>query len=414
MFTGNLKNPGKKNCGMRNKKTNSSAQVKAKTQIDLENLLSSFINKQQQFICYCKANGEIKFVNQAFQHEIAPDHKSLIGKMIEKILDQDNYSQLNTYLNSVLGGQRVKYTNKYISRSGNTQIAEFQLIPEISGDNQVAGYWIIVTDRENVATIGQSSLQAGLFSPTQLDEYCVTDQLALEKSESKLRALFSAMHDVILVFDRDGRCIEIAPSNPELLYRSGDEALGKTLHEIFTREQADYFMAFIQKCIDNQSVESIEYQLEIGSVNHWFSATLSPIDKNKVLLVARDISKIKQTELSLKSNEEKYRFIFENSPQPMWIYDTETLAFLEVNHAAEAHYGYSKDEFLKMTLRDIRPPEDIPLLLENVKNTFDPLNNAGHWRHRKKNGEIIQVEIISHWVQYHGKPGRHVLIHDVT
>jgi len=116
----------------------------------------------------------------------------------------------------------------------------------------------------------------------------------------------------------------------------------------------------------------------------------------------------------LKDSEEKYRFMFHNNPQPNWIYDVETLAFLEVNEAAIQHYGYSEEEFLSMTLKDIRPAEDIPCLIEDIKKTNRLYNNSGEWRHLKKNGQIIFAEIISHAVTYNGKDARHVLVHDIT
>jgi len=122
----------------------------------------------------------------------------------------------------------------------------------------------------------------------------------------------------------------------------------------------------------------------------------------------------RQRGIQLKKSEEKYRFMFNNNPQPNYIYDTETLAFLEVNNAAINHYDYSREEFLSMTLKDIRPIEDIPALLENVKLISQSLNNAGEWRHIKKNGDLIYVEIVSHTVTYNGRDARHVLVHDIT
>lgn len=98
----------------------------------------------------------------------------------------------------------------------------------------------------------------------------------------------------------------------------------------------------------------------------------------------------------------------------MWIYDLKTLAFLEVNTAAVDHYGYSREEFKSMTLKDIRPEEDLELLNHDLNNTFRDLNKAGAWRHIKKNGELIYVEIVSHITVFDGKSARHVMITDVT
>jgi len=130
--------------------------------------------------------------------------------------------------------------------------------------------------------------------------------------------------------------------------------------------------------------------------------------------ILQDITESKLTENKLKESEEKYRFMFANNPQPNWIYDIETLSFLEVNEAAIEHYGYSKEEFLSMTLKNIRPAEDVSALLEDVRLNTNSYNNAGEWRHLKKNGELIFVEITSHSVIYSGRKARHVLIHDIT
>jgi len=122
----------------------------------------------------------------------------------------------------------------------------------------------------------------------------------------------------------------------------------------------------------------------------------------------------KNIENELVLSEKKYRNLFENNPQPLWIYDLETLAFLEVNKAAIEQYGYSRSEFLKMTLKDIRPKEDVSDLLNDVANTTKELNKAGEWRHLKKNGEIIFVEIVSHTLDYESRKARLVHSFDVT
>ena len=117
---------------------------------------------------------------------------------------------------------------------------------------------------------------------------------------------------------------------------------------------------------------------------------------------------------ALAESEEKYRYMFANNPQPMWIYDLETLAFLEVNDAAIQHYGYSREEFLTMTIKEIRPTEDVEALLKNIDGTVNIFNSAGDWRHRKKRGEVIFVHIVSHTLTHKGRAARHVLVQDIT
>ncbi|PKL85072.1 MAG: hypothetical protein CVV22_09605 [Ignavibacteriae bacterium HGW-Ignavibacteriae-1] len=111
---------------------------------------------------------------------------------------------------------------------------------------------------------------------------------------------------------------------------------------------------------------------------------------------------------------DKYEYMFVHNPQPMWVFDIETLGFLEVNEAAIKHYGYSREEFLSMTLQDIRPEEDIDLLMKKIKETRDTHNSSGGWRHLKKNGEIIEVEIYAYTVSFHDRNARHVTINDIT
>ena len=117
----------------------------------------------------------------------------------------------------------------------------------------------------------------------------------------------------------------------------------------------------------------------------------------------------------LRESEQYYRQLFESNPQPMWVYDLETLRFLAVNDAAIAHYGYSRGEFLAMTIADIRPAEDVPRLLENVAHVKDAgIDAAGLWRHRLRDGTLIDVEITSHILDFQGRRAEIVLAQNVT
>ncbi len=116
----------------------------------------------------------------------------------------------------------------------------------------------------------------------------------------------------------------------------------------------------------------------------------------------------------LEDFKEIYENFYKSNPHPMWIYDLETLAFLDVNDAAIKHYGYSRKDFLSMTIEDIRPPEDIPALLENITKVTKGLDVAGTWRHIKKDRTLIYVEIISHTLTFAGKKAEIVMAFNVT
>jgi PAS domain S-box-containing protein len=118
----------------------------------------------------------------------------------------------------------------------------------------------------------------------------------------------------------------------------------------------------------------------------------------------------------LQASEVKYKTLFYKSPLPKWIYDQDTLQFLEVNEAAVCLYGYSQEEFRNMTIRDIRPQEDIPRLLENVAGigVAGDTYRDGNWRHLKKSGEVIDVELTAHAIEYERRRARMVIINDIT
>lgn len=120
------------------------------------------------------------------------------------------------------------------------------------------------------------------------------------------------------------------------------------------------------------------------------------------------------TEFVRLKSLERYQLLFQSNPQPMWVFDMEKLAFLAVNEAAVRHYGYSREEFLAMTIKDIRPPEDVADLLDTISKPLDDLGQAGVWKHRKKDGAIIDVEISAHTLNFGGRPARLVLANDIT
>ncbi|HEY2897886.1 MAG TPA: PAS domain S-box protein, partial [Gemmatimonadaceae bacterium] len=112
--------------------------------------------------------------------------------------------------------------------------------------------------------------------------------------------------------------------------------------------------------------------------------------------------------------EERYRLLFESNPVPLWVFDLETLRFLAVNEAATVQYGYSAEEFLAMTIEQIRPPEDVPRLRETLATITPALLHSRGWRHLRKDGSQIQTESLSHRIEFAGRPAYIVLSMDVT
>ncbi len=139
-----------------------------------------------------------------------------------------------------------------------------------------------------------------------------------------------------------------------------------------------------------------------------------PITNTELLARVRAILRQRELTDEVRKSEALHRLLFEANPQPLWVYDLETLGFLAVNDTAVKQYGYSREEFLRMTIKDIRPPEDVEALLRKVGGVTDGVDHAGIWRHRLKSGAVILVNVTSHTLEFEGRRAEIVLAVDVT
>ncbi len=242
---------------------------------------------------------------------------------------------------------------------------------------------------------------------------------ALRRSEEKYRDLFENANDAIFIVDSRYSYVDANKKAVELLGYSREELLRMSILDLIPPEQISRSKAELDKLRGAGSYEKFVGKIRTRD-GRWLDVEVSSsaiMDGAQVIGsrdIMRDITDRKKSEEALRASEERYRLLFESNPHPMWVYDLETLAFLAVNDAAVRHYGYGHGEFLTMTLKDIRPPEDVPALLENVSQVTKGLDEAGVWRHRKKDGTVIDVEITSHTLTFAGRRAEIVLAHDVT
>jgi diguanylate cyclase (GGDEF)-like protein/PAS domain S-box-containing protein len=144
---------------------------------------------------------------------------------------------------------------------------------------------------------------------------------ALRRSQAELLALFSAMKDVVIVYDQEGRYVEIAPTNTPYLFKPGVEMIGKKLHDILPQFQADLLYSAIHEALANQKTVSVDYDLIIDGQQVWFEGVLSPMQKNLVILVARDITQRKLTEAALQESKERYTLALSAANDGIWDWD---------------------------------------------------------------------------------------------
>jgi PAS domain S-box-containing protein len=244
-------------------------------------------------------------------------------------------------------------------------------------------------------------------------------EAALRASEARLHAIFEHSPLGIAIVDTKGRYTMVNPAQCRMLGYSEAELIGKTFREITQADDADLnekmALEMIQGRRDYFALEK-RYLRKDGQTA-WVVLSVGAIrDENGALRyfigLLQDVTERKRMEQALRESEARYRFLFESSPLPMWVFDTDTLAFLEVNGTALVQYGYTREEFLGMTLRDIRPPEEVAEFEKVVRAETRPQGRT--WTHRRKDGSPIKAAIWYQDVEFLGRQARMILAEDVT
>lgn len=233
-------------------------------------------------------------------------------------------------------------------------------------------------------------------------------------AEAELRTLFAAMQDVVFVVGRDGRYTRVPVTNANALYRLTPDLIGKHVAEVLPADAAATICDVSASVIDTQLAVHLEYSIEFTSGTVWFAATASPFDAKSVLWVARDATERKMARDAIAQSETRYRLLFDRNPCAMWVFDHDTERIIEANDAAVAQYGYAHDEFSKMTLNDLRTPDEARRLERVLKDMQIDGPSAHTARHRKKDGSVIDVDVRGHPLGVSGRHLRLVVSTDVT
>lgn len=288
------------------------------------------------------------------------------------------------------------------------------------GEGHTFEYRMIAADgrvvwlRDIVSVVVGDNGEARLLRGLMVD---VTEQRRLDVAVKQKAKLIDQTQEAIFVWSFEDGIIEWSKGCEELYGYTAEEAIGRPCVDIlFTqfprpkeeiaeilRTEGTYACELIHTSKDGRKIYSdTRYQ------------KFEMDDKVLMLQTNRDVTASREAEIALRKSETRYRHLFESSPYPMWVYDVETLGFLAVNDAAVLRYGYSREEFLRMKLTDIRPPEESERLLERARLTVKKVDTSGNWRHLTQDGSIINVEITSHALDWEGRPARLVLANDVT
>jgi PAS domain S-box-containing protein len=247
------------------------------------------------------------------------------------------------------------------------------------------------------------------------------EQKLLKNERHLLKTLIETIPDSVWLKDTNGNYITCNLRFEKFIGAKEADLIGKSDYDFFTKELAEFFRQKDKEALQSGKSTTNQEWVTFAEDGHreLLETIKTPMYSSDGKLlgiqgIARDITKQHLAEEALKESEKQYKYLFENNPVPMWIFDDKTLEFLEVNTAAIKHYGYTRQEFLTMTIKEIRPEEDVEILNQIMATQRDALHEVGIWRHKKKNGEIVFVELIAHLIEYEGRIARLVLAFDVT
>ena len=237
--------------------------------------------------------------------------------------------------------------------------------------------------------------------------------------ERRYRDIVEQAADIIYTRDMDGNIRDINQAGARFFGRPAIELIGKPLSALIGEARARRHIAAMKEI---KSTEPIRFTncLKNALGERRFLEGILTIERDAlgqsvaVRGVVRDVTDRRLAEIAVQKQNEEYRLLFESNPCPMYVCDQDTLAFLAVNQSAVDHYGYSREEFLKMTAHDIRPAGEVPALLSYLAQKKVNRDAAGTWKHQKKDGSLIDVNVNWHRLDFAGRPAYLVLAADVT
>lgn len=359
--------------------------------------LNALIENSPLAIVVLDPEHKVKMCNPAFEQLFGYRQAEMEGSDLDEfIAPGEKAEEAAEFTRKILAGETLHATTQRSRKDGSLAEVEVFGVPLLA-DKRLIGVYAIyqdVTERQRA-------------------------ERALRQSEERFSRIFRSSPDAISISSlKDGRYLEVNDGFLRLSGHRRDEIIGRTSLELGIWSDPADRLKLLSTLSKKGRVKDSEFRFRTRAGEErsgLMSADIIELAGEPYLLaVIRDITERIQAEAAMRESEARYRLLFDANPHPMWVHDLETLSFLAVNDAAERHYGFSHDEFLVMNVKDICPPEEIPGLLARIAEPPTGPTQPAIVRHRKRDGTLIDVEIVSHTVEFAGRRARLVLATDVT
>ena len=239
-------------------------------------------------------------------------------------------------------------------------------------------------------------------------------QQVAEAERARAAGVLEAMSDAYFALDRDFRIVAANAAMERSTGLTRDALLGRVFWDVFPATVGTAYERHYRAAATAGATAHFTDAYDDGRLALVSEADVHPVAGGGVAVFWRDVTARVRAEAALRESEALERQLFALSPIPKWVYDAETLAFLDVNDAAVRHYGYTREEFLAMSIRDIRPPAEVPRMLAVAQAPHPTGGSHGIFHHRTRSGEIIEVEVFLRDVQYEGRRAVIAVVQDVT
>jgi PAS domain S-box-containing protein len=240
---------------------------------------------------------------------------------------------------------------------------------------------------------------------------------AISEAKDLADKLIDSLPGVFYFFDHTGKFIRWNKQLEVVTGYSAEEIAGMHPSDFFLEDDKAYIIERIQGVFEmGMNDAEARFLTKDGRIlPYYFKAVKMNYEGGPCLLGSGvDITELKKAEESLRNSEQKYKLLFESNPLPMWMLSLPEYDIIEVNEAALKQYGYAREDFLNLDIFTLRPETDIDKLKASTNREFRGIFYAGIWRHKKQDGTIIYVDVVTHDIYYEEKPTRLVLATEVT